>query len=71
MWSWLFNFIWYIKCPSLGFVDCGTTSKSTDFVLDDLVRLEYVETLDLSNNKIGIDHHFSSCGRVIFSQLRL
>ena len=28
---------------------------SVTFVLDELMRLEYVEILDLSNNRIGVD----------------
>ena len=42
-------------CDMLGFVDCSLTSETAGFVLDDLGRIEYVETLDLSNNKIGIN----------------
>ena len=42
-------------CNVLGFVDCSLTSETAGLVLDDLVRLEYVETLDLANNKIGIN----------------
>lgn len=40
-------------CTVLGFVDCSLTSSSATLLLGDLVRLEYVQTLDLSNNKIG------------------
>ena len=39
----------------LGFVDCSLTSETAGLVLDDLARLEYVKTLDLSNNKIGVE----------------
>ena len=43
----------------LGLVDCKLTSHSATFVLDDLVRLEYIEILDLSDNKIGVEpKHF-------------
>jgi hypothetical protein len=43
------------QCNTLGFVDCSLTSMSVTFVLDELMRLEYVEILDLSNNRIGVD----------------
>ena len=43
------------ECTELGFVDCSLTSHSAILVLDDLGRIEYVKTLDLSNNKIGVE----------------
>ena len=39
----------------LGFVDCSLTSETACLVLNVLGRIEYVETLDLSNNKIRIN----------------
>ena len=43
----------------LGLVDCELTSHSATLVLNLLVRWEYVEILDLSDNKIGGDpEHF-------------
>ena len=42
-------------CIALGFVDCTLTSKSAPLVLDDIVSWEYIETLNLSSNRIGVN----------------
>ena len=50
-----YTFLYYISSSKLGCINCGLTSDHASSYLSIISRWDYIETVDLSQNKFGED----------------